>query len=442
MLFDVSILDTSAQLINQFTVIRSQTDRLVLPLSSEDCSVQSMNDASPSKWHLGHTSCFFEMFLLKGFVANYCPVDPGYELIFNDNYHGLGHQYLKHSRSMLTRPDFETVVAYRAEVNKRIIALLIKMQTYSADIKQEITRRLVLGIHHEQKHQELLLTDIKHAFSCNPIFPAYQTNVMTIADKSEVSSALYFSYFEGGEIYIGSKAPTKNLKNDFYFENETPAHPYLLLPFSLANRLTTNGEYLEFIDDGGYLRPELWLADGWSHLESNQWYSPLYWVKKGYDWYEFTLHGLQILNDDEPVCHLSYYEADAFARWKKCRLPSEYELEYALEFQALKKGNYVESGLLHPQNHKKDNESKNGLTLSQLHGNCWEWTRSSHTPYPGFKESDGAVIEINGKFMCNQMVLKGGSCLSAEEHIRPSYRHFLYPHQRWQMTGLRLAKYS
>ena len=261
-----------------------------------------------------------------------------------------------------------------------------------------------------------------------------------MADKPDISSALHFSYFDGKETIIGFNTSSTKLDASFHFENESPAHAYQLLPFSLANRLTTNGEYLDFINDDGYLRPELWLADGWSQLESNKWYSPLYWVKKGYDWYEFTLHGLQTLNSDEPVCHLSYYEADAFARWKKCRLPSEYELEYALEFQAAKGGNFCESGLLHPQNYKNDRDSMNGMVLSQLHGNCWEWTRSTYMPYPGFKETEGGLSDINGKFMCNQMVLKGGSCLSAEEHIRPSYRKYLYPHQRWQMTGLRLAK--
>jgi ergothioneine biosynthesis protein EgtB len=402
---------------------RALTSALCEPLQAEDFVVQSMPDASPAKWHLAHTTWFFEQFLLKPHLPSYRAFDPKYEYLFNSYYESLGPMHPRAQRGLLTRPGVHEIYDYREHVDTHM-AKLIELR---AD-DDRVSSLSILGLNHEQQHQELLLTDIKHLFSRNPLLPAYRSSAA--AFPAPASTTLRFVDIEGGIHDIGATG------KHFCFDNETPRHRTLIEAFALADRPILNGEYREFIRAGGYRRPEFWLSDGWAIVKSERWTRPLYW-SESLD-AEFTLAGEQALQLNAPVCHISYYEADAFARWAGARLPSEAEWEVAAAGMPAA-GNLLDGDLsgnrpLHPQ------PSAAAPGLKQLFGDVWEWTASAYGPYPGFRAAHGALGEYNGKFMCNQLVLRGGSCATPSDHIRATYRNFFYPHARWQFTGLRLAK--
>jgi ergothioneine biosynthesis protein EgtB len=377
-----------------------------------------MPDASPSKWHLAHSSWFYETFILKYFAPNCRAFNPAFDYLFNSYYNGISQQYPRAQRNLLTRPSLEEVLNYRKHVDQCIMELLNSPLANNVELQD----RLLLGINHEQQHQELLLTDIKHAFFHNPLYPAYQNSVQPTVKSSSSLNTLSFIDIHSTEQLCGYA------DEDFAFDNEGPCHYHNIHSHQLAQRLISNIEYQAFIDDGGYARPELWLSDGWACLQQQQWQRPLYWIQQEKTAYEFTLYGLQKVQADAPVCHISFYEADAFARWSKARLADEFELEYSL-----KKATETTPLSFHPgPMHNEDHGT----------GQCWEWSHSPYTAYPRYRTAAGAIGEYNGKFMCNQLVLRGSSCLTSPGHSRPSYRNFFYPQQRWQMTGIRLAKDS
>jgi ergothioneine biosynthesis protein EgtB len=409
---------------DQFAVVRLATTALCAPLSAEDYVVQSMPDASPVKWHLAHTSWFFEEFVLQHAIPGYVFHDDQFRYLFNSYYNTVGPMHSRPHRGLLSRPTVEQVMTYRAHVDQRMGALLD-----AGGLTREVAAVITLGVHHEQQHQELLLTDLKHLFSCNPLFPAYIGERVT---ASRSAPALCFQRFEGGLIEIGHSG------EGFCFDNELPRHRTYTEAFRLANRAVTNGEFLEFVRAGGYDDPMYWLSDGWTTVQKEGWKRPIYW-SSSLD-AEFSLTGLHELNPHAPVCHVSYYEADAFARWAGARLPTEVEWEIAAN-QLPARGNFVENGRWQPEpaiQLKALPEAKPGLL--QMFGDVWEWTQSPYTPYPGFESAQGALGEYNGKFMVNQLVLRGGSCATPASHIRSSYRNFFNPPARWQFTGLRLAK--
>jgi len=406
-----------------YEFVRATTQRLCEPLEAEDFVVQSMPDASPAKWHLAHTSWFFEQFILKSYVRNYRPAHPQYEYLFNSYYQGVGPMHARPQRGLLTRPTVAEVFAYRRHVDQHMRELLT---THGDDA--QIEALLWLGVNHEQQHQELLLTDLKHLFFCNPLRPAYRA-APSLYERG-VATPMRFYTFDGGIQHIGATG------SQFTFDNELPRHKVLLEPFALANRLVTNAEYAEFIRDGGYQRAEFWLSDGWSMIKNDNDSRPLYWSESLDS--EFTLYGMRSLDPAAPVSHLSYYEADAFARWAGARLPSEAEWEIAAA-QMPVRGNLLESDALHPAP-SEDNKGHDDSLINQLFGDVWEWTASPYTPYPGYRAPPGALGEYNGKFMCNQLVLRGGSCVTPRSHIRATYRNFFYPHARWQFMGVRLAR--
>jgi ergothioneine biosynthesis protein EgtB len=400
-----------------YEAVRQQTLALCAPLQPEDLVVQSMPDASPAKWHLAHTTWFFERFVLREAKRNLAPYDERYDYLFNSYYDAVGPRHARAARGLLTRPTVDEIVDYRRYVDDQTGDLF-----GSGALTEALAARIELGVHHEQQHQELLLTDIKHAFSLNPLQPAYCS---AISQSAGAVSPLHWHRFSGGLQEIGAEP------GSFCFDNELPRHRVYVRPFALAHRLVTNGEFLEFIRDGGYEQPNHWLADGWGLVQAQSWRHPLYW-SDGLDT-EFTLAGRRPIDATDPVCHLSYYEVDAYARWAGARLPSEAEWEIASRTQG-PAGNFVESGRLHPS------AATPGSQLQQMLGSAWEWTASAYSPYPGFRTSAGALGEYNGKFMANQYVLRGGSCATPASHIRRSYRNFFYPHQRWQFAGVRLAK--
>ena len=412
---DMSLTSTYGQ-------IRSRSVALCSPLAAEDMVVQSMPDTSPSKWHLAHVSWFFERFILSQHVNDYQTFNPNFDFLFNSYYFTVGQMHLRPRRGLLSRPTVSEVLEYRLHVDENMQALL---ERHSGD--PDLAFLVTLGLNHEQQHQELMLTDIKHMLAQNPLNPTYRSDLGQF-DGSGVD--LHFVSFPGGERQIGAG------EQGFFFDNETPRHRVLLDDFQLANRLVTNGEYLAFLRDGGYGKPELWLSDGWSTVQSQQWQRPMYWAESLDE--EFSLGGEVALNPDTPVSHLSFYEADAFARWAGARLPSEAEWEVAAAVSPVE-GNLVERDHLHPLPAGAVGHPGHG-PLHQLFGDVWEWTASSYSPYPGFKPLEGSLGEYNGKFMCNQMVLRGGSCVSPAAHVRASYRNFFYPDARWQFTGLRLAR--
>jgi ergothioneine biosynthesis protein EgtB len=407
-------------LASQYTGVRKMTLALCDPLETEDYVVQSMPDASPAKWHLAHTSWFFEQFLLRPMLPGYQPFRAGFEYLFNSYYQTVGPMHLRPERGLLTRPTVEEVFAYRRYVDEHMLQLL---QTRPPDDEQ-IAPLVHLGINHEQQHQELLLTDIKHLLSKNPLLPAYTSKPLP-AVPAHTPGPLRFLTCEGGVGEIGATG------KHFCFDNETPRHRTLVEPYSLGERLVTNGEYLEFIRAGGYRRPEFWLSDGWSIVNQEGWNRPLYW-SPGLD-AEFTLRGLQPLNEQAPVSHLSYYEADAFARWANARLPTEAEWELAAASLPVR-GNLMNLDVLTPM------PSHDATGLKQMFGDVWEWTASPYVAYPGYQPAAGALGEYNGKFMCNQLVLRGGSCVTPADHVRATYRNFFYPQARWQFMGVRLAR--
>jgi ergothioneine biosynthesis protein EgtB len=447
----------SAQLLDRYRTVRAATMDFCSPLSPEDMMVQSCAEASPVKWHLAHTSWFFETFVLSEFVAGYQPFNPDFHWLFNSYYRALGEMPEKKLRASFSRPPLDQILAYRRHVDAAIERLL------SCHPEDESQRRIVLGLEHEQQHLELAATDIKHAFFTNPLHPAYRpappaTNQLAAGADAIAPPLNWLSFTPGssarpGIVSIGI-TPDPNDLHAFAFDNETPRHSIYLAPFQLASRAVTCAEYLAFIEDNGYSRPELWLSEGWDTLQAEGWQAPLYWNRDSRTpsgWSIFTLEGYRPLGElsETPVCHVSFFEADAFARWSGNRLPTEFEWEFVAA-QALKDlssfaesagtspslhGNFLESNHLHPQV-----GSATAPTPQQLFGDVWEWTQSPYTGYPGYKPLPGALGEYNGKFMSSQIILRGGSCVTPETHIRATYRNFFSPATRWQFSGLRLAR--
>ena len=402
----------------QFLRVRKQSVSLCEPLVLEDYGVQPMDDASPPKWHLAHTTWFFETFILKPCDLHYPVFHPQFEYLFNSYYNGVGKPFCRSKRGTLSRPSVADVLAYRQHVDQHMLELL---QT-SDD--QQLLEHVMLGLHHEQQHQELLLTDIKYNFGHNPLFPAYGGGPDTGASCVQ----LRFEDFPGGVVEIGAADGVA-----FAFDNERPRHNALLQPFRMANRLVTNADFQDFIDDGGYQTAEFWLAQGWSLLQDEKWQAPLYWLERDGQSLEYRLDGLLPRQADLPVVHVSGHEAFAYATWASARLPTEFEWEWVAA-QTEVQGPFVESACYHP------NACADGQGLQQLYGEVWQWTSSSYAAYPGYRPLSGTLGEYNGKFMSSQLVLRGGSCATPKAHIRSSYRNFFYPPDRWQFSGIRLAK--
>jgi ergothioneine biosynthesis protein EgtB len=417
------------ELVQRYRQVRAATEHLCEPLQTEDYVVQSMPDVSPAKWHLAHTSWFFETFLLGPQLPGYRPFHPQYNYLFNSYYVSVGQRHERPRRGLLSRPTVSDVYAYRRHVDAHMLAWLERLD---ADAIRESRPLIELGLNHEQQHQELLLTDIKHVFGINPLHPVYRPR--ETPQPATAAPANWIAVPESIE-WVGHAG------DSFAYDNELPRHRVLIGPLQLASRLVTNGEFRAFIEDGGYTRATLWLSDGWATAEQEQWQAPLYWTSRDGQWLHYTLAGLQPLADDEPVCHVSYYEADAYARWAGARLPTEFEWEYAARDLPVQ-GNFVESGLYHPRPTppRLPARTENAARLEQMFGDVWEWTASQYSPYPGYVPAAGAVGEYNGKFMCNQFVLRGGSCATPRDHLRPTYRNFFPPPARWQFTGFRLAR--
>lgn len=413
--------------IEPYDRVRNATERLCEPLGIEDYVLQSMPDASPVKWHLAHTTWFFETFVLEPFDPDFRPHHPEFRYLFNSYYNGVGERHPRPERSLISRPTVGEVYEYRKEVDQSVRELL------ASGVKRKVLDVVETGLHHEQQHQELILTDLKHAFSLNPIFPAYSSAASTSSNgkpRGAKAADLDFHRFDEGLYEIGHGGA------GFAFDNESPRHRTYLHEFELAGRLATCGEFQRFIEDDGYRRPELWLSDGWDVVTCERWEAPLYWVKDGDGWTTFTLSGRKPTVNADPVTHVSYYEADAFARWSGARLPTEAEWEAAADSVPIC-GNFVESGLFHPA---PADAAVDSSAPGQIFGDVWEWTASPYSPYPGYRPPAGALGEYNGKFMCNQMVLRGGSCATPVSHIRPTYRNFFVPPARWQFSGVRLAR--
>lgn len=414
--------DSDLQALSErFEQVRGFSESLCAPLAVEDYVVQSMPDCSPTKWHLAHVSWFFETFLLKPSVAEYRSPNPDYAYLFNSYYNAVGDKYPRPQRGLISRPTVEDVYRYRTHVNEQVLDLL---EVAEPDAKPKLAPIVTLGLNHEQQHQELILTDLKHMLSNNPLHPVY------VERSSNQSAATPLNWVEFPEriAWIGHEG------SDFAFDNEEPRHREFVHAFRLASRPVTNAEYLAFMSDGGYDRPEFWLSMGWATVQQAGWRAPLYWEREDAGgWSQFTLSGLRAVDPNEPVTHISYFEADAYARWAGARLPTEAEWEVAADGAAID-GNFVEDGWFHP----RPANASNG-NLRQMFGDVWEWTQSSYSPYRGFRTAPGALGEYNGKFMCNQYVLRGGSCATPKSHIRATYRNFFPPDARWQFSGVRLA---
>ena len=422
------------RLLARFHQIRDFTNALCAGLEPEDCVVQSMPDVSPTKWHLAHTTWFFETFILKKFLQGYRAEIPEYAYLFNSYYNAAGDMHRRDLRGLISRPTVKAAQRYRASIDSHIDNLLS-----SADEKlfDEIEPILVLGIHHEQQHQELLITDIKHVFAQNPLYPVFRGG-RSSATPGTQRSPLHFIDFDEAIVEIGHDG------RGFAYDNEEPRHRVLISPFSLATRTVTNGEYIAFIEDNGYARPEFWLSLGWMTINEQRWQAPFYWAKRDGAWWSFTLSGFRPVDESEPVTHVSYFEADAYANWAGARLPTEFEWERAA-LDCPIEGNFVENELFHPSSVAtapavSADKLMEDQQLHQMFGDVWEWTRSAYSPYPGYRAAPGALGEYNGKFMCNQYVLRGGSCATSRSHIRRTYRNFFQPEKRWQFTGIRLAR--
>lgn len=404
---------------------RQRTLDLVESLSAEEMNLQTDVFTSPPKWHLAHTTWFFETFILKEFLSDYLFFNDKFEFLFNSYYNSIGKPYPRSQRGFLTRPSFQEILEYRHQIDCSILKLI---ESRFNESPRDWLHLVELGMHHEYQHQELILTDIKYSLFQNPTFPQFKTLAKSITNSV---MDLIFVDFDECIVDIGASST-----DGFCYDNESPPHKHLQLPFSIANRHTTNAEYLKFIEDGGYENPEYWIADGWETLKRENWKAPLYWKRNNQKkWQHFTLGGLLELDLNEPVCHVSYFEADAFARWSGVCLPTEQMLEIVARKTKVE-GQFFSDQSLHPiaANDGKSDE------VFDLYGKVWEWTKSPYSAYHGFKIAEGAVGEYNGKFMCNQFVLRGGSCLTHRAQMRPTYRNFFYPHERWQMTGIRLAK--
>lgn len=414
-------------LAKSYMEVRNFTELLCKTLVTEDYVIQSMPDVSPTKWHLAHTSWFFETFILSKVNPNYESPHPQYSYLFNSYYVQTGERHARPERGLLSRPTVKEVYRYRHYVDESMVEFLERAE----DAQMEKAASVIeIGLNHEQQHQELMVTDIKHVFSVNPLRPAYLNNINHNKSKPRSILETYWVPFSEGVYSIGHDG------NGFAYDNECPSHREFVESFQIASHLVTNGEYMEFMKDGAYERPEIWLSDGWYTVEANRWKAPLYWEKKNGSWLVFTLSGMREVDPNEPVCHVSYYEADAYARWAGARLPTEAEWEIAASKLPVE-GNFVDNDNFHPV--VLSNESSNGAPL-QMFGDVWEWTRSPYVHYPGFKTLDGALGEYNGKFMSGQMVLRGGSCATSRSHIRKTYRNFFPPSARWQFMGIRLAK--
>lgn len=410
-------------LADEFMAIRRFTERLVEPLSAEDCMVQSMDNVSPTRWHLAHTTWFFETFALSN-ELDYRNFDESYNYLFNSYYNTIGEQFPRSQRGLISRPGLDEVKAYRKHVDATIAERL-----GSPEYAKRMNWILRVGLQHEQQHQELMLTDIKHVLSCNPTYPVYQANEYDSA--KDVSTECIT--VESGNYHIGHQG------DEFAFDNEYPRHTVYVPECSLSRDLVTCGEYLRFIEDGGYERPEFWLSLGWNTVQQEQWLAPLYWTKRDGQWMQFTLAGLVPVNPDWPVCHISLFEADAFSRWSGKRLPTEFEWEVAAaQMGEIDRSSEPFADVLFAQ-HKAIHPTRSPLGMM---GGLWQWTSSSYAAYPGYKPPAGAIGEYNGKFMCNQYVLRGGSVATSSSHIRSTYRNFFPAHTRWQFTGIRLAKNS
>jgi ergothioneine biosynthesis protein EgtB len=419
-------------LAQRYRQTRRQSLRACEPLEIEDYGLQAEAYTSPPKWHLAHTSWFFETFLLKPFLDRYQPMNERYEELFNSYYNGIGEQFARTRRGLLSRPTVNDVLAYRDYVDDAMAQLL---GTSDHPQWQNIQARVCLGIEHEQQHQELFYTDLKYSLSVNPLLPGYsgiEQVEAVAANDFEPLPDLQWCEYAGGLVFVGVDHDPSG-EGPFAFDNEGPANSTYLAPYALANRLVTNGEFQAFVDDGGYQNHEHWLADGWTAVQEQQWRQPLYWQDRDAEQLQFTLHGLQGRHPQQPVCHLSGYEADAYASWAGVRLPTEFEWEHAARAQPFTERDF-NATKLHPTPACGD------MPLLQLYSDCWQWTGSAYRPYPGFRASAGAIGEYNGKFMANQWVLRGGSCVTQSGHVRPSYRNFFYPQDRWQFSGLRLAK--
>jgi ergothioneine biosynthesis protein EgtB len=448
----------------RYRQVRGFSETLAAPLSSEDCCIQSMPDVSPTKWHLAHTSWFFETFLLDG-RAGYESFDPQFRVLFNSYYNGVGEQFPRPRRGLLSRPSLADVLYYRQYVDE---ALLSKL---SDDDLDDRTRQILeIGLQHEQQHQELILTDIKHVLAQNPLLPVYREGEIDREDEAPAAPAERRAC-EGDRGSAGA-SPSRDCWQDFdeglyeighagegfAYDNESPRHRAFLEQFSLARSTVTCGQWLQFMADGGYADPKLWLSLGWSSVQEQSWRAPLYWFEREGAWWQFTLAGPRLIDADEPVCHISYFEADAFARWWGGRLPTEAEWEVAADNVPIA-GHFVDTLLvhdapLHPHTRstgfrpRRQSDGREGTipgqgaptAIANLFGNVWEWTASPYTPYPGYAPPDGALGEYNGKFMSQQYVLRGGSVATHSSHIRPTYRNFFPPEARWQFTGVRLAR--
>lgn len=413
------------QLIERFQRVRGFTESLCQSLVPEDYVIQSMPDVSPTKWHLAHTSWFFETFILRPHLDDYVLFHKQFPFLFNSYYVQAGERHCRARRGLLSRPTVQEVYRYRSHVDEHMVTLLERADETLFDMLAPLVE---IGIHHEQQHQELMLTDIKHVFSINPLYPVYQEHA---AGPEHVDTPIEWIPVREGVFEIG------HTDNSFSFDNELPRHKTYIHEFSLASRLITNQEYLQFMEAGGYERPELWLSAGWAMVQAESWTTPMYWEKKGDTWYQFTLSGLRPVDLNEPVTHVSYFEADAFARWYGERLPTEQEWEVAAAQYAVD-GNFVDAAYYHPKAVRA--AEGEGAGLQQLFGEVWQWTQSQYTAYPGYKPAEGALGEYNGKFMCNQFVLRGASCATSRSHARTTYRNFFPPDVRWQFTGIRLAR--
>ena len=425
-------------LLTRFHKVRDFSTRLCQTLAPEDYVVQSMPDVSPTKWHLAHTTWFFETFILKKWIPQYQPEVPEYAYLFNSYYNAAGDMHRRDLRGLISRPTVEETRRYRSSVDSYIDNLI---SNAGEDVLAEIEPILILGIHHEQQHQELLVTDIKHVFAQNPLHPVFRERKSgrrgdTDASHGEIdivpakTAPMNFVEFDEAIVEIGFNG------TGFSYDNEGPRHRALVSAGALATRPVTNGEFLEFIEDNGYARSEFWLSLGWTTVNEQRWQAPLYWIKRDGEWWNFTLSGMRRVDEAEPVTHVSYFEADAYANWAGARLPTEFEWERAAAALPVA-GNFVENERFHPQGAVDQGQDRH---LSQMFGDVWEWTRSSYSPYPGYRAAPGALGEYNGKFMCNQYVLRGGSCATSRTHIRPTYRNFFQPEKRWQFTGIRLAR--
>ncbi len=412
----------------RYTQVRSLTDALAEPLSAEDQTVQSMPDTSPTKWHRAHTTWFFETFVLRPNLAGYRPLDERYNFLFNSYYVAAGPRYPRVSRGLITRPGVEEVGDYRAHVDRAMAQLL------DGPVADDVAELVTLGLNHEQQHQELLVMDIKHVLSHNPLDPVYRwAGTGGSAASAAAAGDLGWTSHPGGLVEVGHADDA-----GFAYDNESPRHTAYLHPFAVADVAVTNGDWLAFMADGGYRRPELWLSDGWATAQAADWEAPLYWRDEDRGaWSAYTLAGRLDIDPAQPVCHVSYYEADAFARWADARLPTEFEWETVAAAQpasALAQARVLDLDVLHPL------PAPAGSGPRQLFGDVWEWTSSAYLPYPGFRAAEGAIGEYNGKFMVNQHVLRGGCCATPAGHVRGSYRNFFPPSSRWPFAGVRLAR--